>query len=105
MGHALLVPYARATDWPVDLVKLKQSGFRLLAMTPHGDARPLAEAMAAVREQRVAVLVGAEGPGLTAAALRRSDLRVRIPMSRGTDSLNVATAAALAFYERVRLGA
>ena len=56
--------------------------------------------MAAVRDERIAVLVGAEGPGLTAAVLRRSDLRVRIPMSRGTDSLNVATAAALAFYER-----
>ena len=105
MGHALLVPYARATDWPADLVKLKQDGFRLLAMTPDGDARPLSEAMAAVRDERIAVLVGAEGPGLTAAALRRSDVRVRIPMSRGTDSLNVATAAALAFYERVRLGA
>ena len=53
-----------------------------------------------------AVLVGAEGPGSdTAATLRLSDVRVRIPMSRGTDSLNVATAAALAFYERVRLGA
>jgi tRNA G18 (ribose-2'-O)-methylase SpoU len=104
MGHALLVPYARATDWPVDLVKLKQSGFRLLALTPHGDARPLAEAMADVRDERIAVLVGAEGPGLTPATLRRSDVHVRIPMSRGTDSLNVATAAALAFYERVRLG-
>jgi tRNA G18 (ribose-2'-O)-methylase SpoU len=101
MGHALVVPYARATDWPADLVKLKQSGFRLLAMTPHGNARPLAEAMAGVCGERVAVLVGAEGPGLTPAALRRSDVRVRIPMSRGTDSLNVATAAALAFYERV----
>jgi tRNA G18 (ribose-2'-O)-methylase SpoU len=102
MGHALLVPYARATDWPVDLMKLKQSGFRVLAMTPHGDALPLAEAMAALRDERVAVLVGAEGPGLTPAALRRSDLYVRIPMSGGTDSLNVATAAALAFYERAR---
>ena len=50
----------------------------------------------------VAVLVGAEGPGLTETAMRASDVRVRIPMSRGTDSLNVATAAALAFYERAR---
>ena len=45
-----------------------------------------------------------EGPGLTERTMRAADLRVRIPMSRGTDSLNVATAAALAFYERVRLG-
>lgn len=104
MGHALLVPYARATRWPADLVTLKEAGFRLLAMTPHRGARPLPEAMAAVRDERVAVLLGAEGPGLTAAALRSSDLRVRVPMSRGTDSLNVATAAALAFYERVRPG-
>lgn len=104
MGHALLVPYARATDWPADLVALKENGFRLLAMTPHRDACELAEAMETAGEKRVAVLVGAEGPGLTEAALRLSDVRVRIPMSRGTDSLNVATAAALAFYERVRLG-
>jgi tRNA G18 (ribose-2'-O)-methylase SpoU len=107
MGHALLVPWARTADWPADLVLLKDSGFRLLALTPHHEACPLPDAMAAVRDQRVALLVGAEGPGLTAAALRISDMRVRIPMSRGTDSLNVATAAALAFYERgnhVRLG-
>ena len=51
------------------------------------------------------MLVGAEGPGLTERAMRASDMRVRIPMSRGTDSLNVATAAALAFYERARLDA
>jgi tRNA G18 (ribose-2'-O)-methylase SpoU len=102
MGHALLVPYARASQWPDDLGVLRQKGFRLLAMTPGAAAQPLPTAMATVRDQRVAILVGAEGPGLSATALRTSDLRVRIPMSRGTDSLNVATAAALAFYERAR---
>ncbi len=45
MGHALLVPYARASNWPGDLVLLKESGFRLLAMTPQGQACALAEAM------------------------------------------------------------
>ena len=105
MGHALLVPYARSTEWPADLAMLRRSGFRLLAMTPDQRACSIAEALAAVREERVAVLVGAEGPGLTETALRMSDVRARIPMSRGTDSLNVATAAALAFYERaVRFG-
>jgi tRNA G18 (ribose-2'-O)-methylase SpoU len=103
MGHALLVPYARASNWPGDLVLLKESGFRLLAMTPQSEACALAEAMDSAVDERVAVVVGAEGPGLTAAALRLSDVRVRIPMSRGTYSLNVATAAALAFYERARL--
>ena len=104
MGHALLVPYARATNWPTDLMTLKERGFRLLAMTPQSQACTLAEAMAAACDQPIAVVVGAEGPGLTTATLRLSDVRVRIPMSRGTDSLNVATAAALAFYERARLG-
>jgi tRNA G18 (ribose-2'-O)-methylase SpoU len=102
MGHALLVPYARTTDWPSELNTLHQLGFRLLAMTPGSDAATLPAAMTAVRDERVAILVGAEGPGLSHAAMKASDLRVRIPMSRGTDSLNVATAAALAFYERAR---
>ncbi len=105
MGHALLVPYAWATAWPADLTILRDRGFRLLAMTPDRGAPTLSEAMATVGEERVAILVGAEGPGLTETAMRASDIRVRIPMSRGTDSLNVATAAALAFYERVRLSA
>jgi tRNA G18 (ribose-2'-O)-methylase SpoU len=72
-------------------------------MTPEPSAATLSEAMATVGDERVEILVGAEGPGLTETAMRASDIRVRIPMSRGTDSLNVATAAALAFYERVRL--
>jgi tRNA G18 (ribose-2'-O)-methylase SpoU len=56
--------------------------------------------MSLVRGDKVAILVGAEGPGLSQRAMRASEMRVRIPMSRNTDSLNVATAAALAFYER-----
>jgi tRNA G18 (ribose-2'-O)-methylase SpoU len=72
-------------------------------MTPDPSAHTLAEAMTDVADEKVAILVGAEGPGLTEHAMRASDMRVRIPMSRGTDSLNVATAAALAFYERARL--
>ena len=103
MGHALLVPYAWAADWPGDLQMLRDNGFRLLAMTPDPAARTLSDAMSDVADQRLAVLVGAEGPGLSEHVMRTSDMRVRIAMSRGTDSLNVATAAALAFYERARL--
>ena len=102
MGHALLVPSARAQHWPDDLNILRANGFRLLAMTPDPSAESLPEVMRRWRGERVAVLVGAEGPGLTETVMRASDARVRIPMARGTDSLNVATAAALAFYERVR---
>ncbi|MBB2990812.1 tRNA G18 (ribose-2'-O)-methylase SpoU [Mycolicibacterium iranicum] len=103
MGHALLVPFARAAAWPEDLQVLRENDFRVLAMTPDPAVPTLAEAMAGLAEQRVAILVGAEGPGLKEHTMRSSDVRVRIPMARGTDSLNVATAAALAFYERDRL--
>ncbi len=102
MGHALLVPFARAQSWPGELNILRDNGFRLLAMTPDPRSPSLAEVMGVLAGGRLAVLVGAEGPGLTDAAMRVADARVRIPMARGTDSLNVATAAALAFYERAR---
>lgn len=102
MGHALLVPFARADRWPADLHLLREAGFRLLAMTPDPGAPRLADAMDGLAERKVAILVGAEGPGLQEHTMRASDVRVRIPMARGTDSLNVATAAALAFYERDR---
>ncbi len=102
MGHALLVPFAQAGHWPADLTDLRQHGFRLLAMTPNPRAGTLGEVMSGLADHKVAVLLGAEGPGLTETAMRACDVRVRVPMSRGTDSLNVATAAALAFYERVR---
>jgi tRNA G18 (ribose-2'-O)-methylase SpoU len=49
------------------------------------------------RGERWALVLGAEGPGLSAAALNRAEVRVRIPMAPGVDSLNVATAAAVAF--------
>jgi tRNA G18 (ribose-2'-O)-methylase SpoU len=103
MGHALLVPFARAERWPADLYALRDNGFRLLSMTPRREAESLATAMDDLVGERVAILVGAEGPGLSEQALRAGDRRVRIPMARGTDSLNVATAAALAFYERGRV--
>jgi tRNA G18 (ribose-2'-O)-methylase SpoU len=102
MGHALLVPFAKAAHWPADLYRLRDNGFRLLAMTPNPQVRTLAEVVADLVDDKIAVLVGAEGPGLTESALRAADARVRVPMSRGTDSLNVATAAALAFYECAR---
>jgi tRNA G18 (ribose-2'-O)-methylase SpoU len=97
MGHALLVPYAWSDSWPGELELLRDSGFRVLAMTPNPAAQTLATAMETLAQDKVAILVGAEGPGLNEHTMRS------IPMARGTDSLNVATAAALAFYERARL--
>ncbi|MGC5255305.1 TrmH family RNA methyltransferase [Gordonia sp. DT218] len=101
MGHALLVPFARFDDWPRSLTALGDNEFRLISLTPGDGSVPLSDAVGA---EKVAFLVGAEGPGLSETAMRASHVRARIPMSRGTDSLNVATAAAIAFYERARSG-
>lgn len=100
MGHVLRVPFASVPDWPRGLITLRQNGFQLISLTPNPSATPLASAMTG---EKVAVLLGAEGPGLTEHAMRATDIRARIPMAPGTDSLNVATAAAMAFYERVRV--
>ncbi|MGB3696456.1 MAG: RNA methyltransferase [Gordonia sp. (in: high G+C Gram-positive bacteria)] len=100
MGHALLVPFAKAESWPSEVDLLRAQGFTTVALSPGAGSVPLA---GAVTGGKVAFLVGAEGPGLTAETMARCDVRARIPMSRGTDSLNVATAAALAFYERARV--
>lgn len=102
MGHVLRVPFARVPDWPRGLDLLRQKGFQIIALTPNPTAVPLAQAMTG---ERVALLLGAEGPGLAEHTMRATDVRARIPMAPGTDSLNVATAAAMAFYERVRTGA
>ena len=99
VGHSLLLPSARVERWPGHLGDLKERGFEVLALTPAADAEPLGAVAASLpADQRVAVLVGAEGPGLTEGALAASTRRVRIPMAAGADSLNVATAAAVAFH-------
>jgi tRNA G18 (ribose-2'-O)-methylase SpoU len=101
LGHVLRVPFTRAEPWPDALDEVKAGGFTLLALTPARDARPIDELVDPLAGARLAFLLGAEGPGLSDAALAAADLRVRIPIAPGVDSLNVATAAAIAFY-RVR---
>jgi tRNA G18 (ribose-2'-O)-methylase SpoU len=97
MGHVLRVPFAVLLDpWPDALGAVRDAGFELLALTPAADAVPLPQVTPA---ERVAVLLGAEGPGLSPGALAAADLRVRIPMAPGVDSLNVATAGAVAFAQ------
>ena len=99
MGHVLSVPWARIEPWPERLVALRQAGFTLAALTPDPAAEPLSSAGLAVGGSgRLALLLGAEGPGLSPGALDLADRRIRIPMAAGTDSLNVASAAAVAFY-------
>src|SRR5262249_16758004 len=101
MGEVFAVPYATLDPWPDALAKVRQPGFPLLALTPAPDALPIQSLTSAQRE-RPAVILGAEGPGLTEAALKASDQAVMIPMHAGVDSLNVAAAAAVAFWELCR---
>jgi tRNA G18 (ribose-2'-O)-methylase SpoU len=93
MGHVLRVPFVGGS-WPALVSALRAAGFVLAALTPSGDGPPGSLA----GEDRLALLLGAEGPGLSDEALALADHRVRIPMAPGVDSLNVATAAAVAFH-------
>jgi tRNA G18 (ribose-2'-O)-methylase SpoU len=107
MGHVLAVPFASIAaypvsrglpfgPWPSGVKWLQDKGFRVLALTP--DDRAVALADAGRPGGQVALLLGSEGPGLSREAIAAADLAVRIPMANGVDSLNVATAAAVAFY-------
>ena len=97
MGNVFGVGYAVLPEpWPDSLQLLADHGIELLALTP----RPAALSLSQVRPSgRWAVMLGAEGPGLTELALARADRWVRIPMADGVDSLNVATAGAVALAQ------
>jgi tRNA G18 (ribose-2'-O)-methylase SpoU len=97
MGAVFSLPYARAESWPDVLEDIAGAGFTRVALTPAEDAVAI-EDVAAGGHARLALLLGSEGPGLSQGALVRSDVRARIPMSAGVDSLNVAAAAAVTFY-------
>ncbi|MCK9923123.1 RNA methyltransferase [Frankia sp. AgPm24] len=100
MGEVFAVPYARLDPWPAALTDLRTAGFDLLALTPAADADDLATYAARLADlpARVALLLGTEGPGLSASAQAAASARVRIPMAHGVDSLNVAATAAIACY-------
>jgi tRNA G18 (ribose-2'-O)-methylase SpoU len=108
VGHVLHMPFARVAPWPAGLAMLRTAGFVIAALAPPSPAATGAPALSLAelkvrisgpgRPAGVAVLLGAEGPGLTAAALAASDIVVSISMAKGVDSVNVATAAAVAFH-------
>src|SRR5918995_953188 len=107
LGHVLRMPWARLDALPAGLDALRVQGFAIVALTPNTRAEPIdvlaheiaaRTAASATIPVRLALVVGAEGPGLSAASLAAADHRVRIPIAAGVDSLNVATAAAIAFH-------
>ena len=97
MGTVFQVPWTRLEPWPGGLKSLQDSGFVVAALTLAGDAISLDD-LAGAPPERLALVLGTEGDGISTAASAAADLRVRIPMAGGVDSLNVAAAAAVAFY-------
>jgi tRNA G18 (ribose-2'-O)-methylase SpoU len=95
LGAVFSLPIIRADRWPDALADLRADGLRLVAAVVAPGATPLARFSP---PPRFALLLGAEGPGLSAAARAACDHQVTIPMGPGADSLNVATAAAIFLY-------
>jgi tRNA G18 (ribose-2'-O)-methylase SpoU len=94
MGASLEIPFARCEAWPGSLAAVAEAGYRLVALAPRAplsiDELPRAAASA--------LLVGSEGDGLSSGALAAAHFAVRIPIAPAVDSLNVATAAAIALH-------
>jgi tRNA G18 (ribose-2'-O)-methylase SpoU len=100
MGAVFATPWTRLTDWYDALPDLSARGFTTVALTLAGDAVPLERAVAGV--DRVALVLGSEGHGLSPRWERSADRRAVIAMHKGTDSLNVAAATAVACYVTAR---
>ncbi len=104
MGAVFAIPYARMTDWYKGLAEIRGAGFRLLALTPDQSATPIEKI---AMGERVALMLGSEGDGLSSHWLDEADEPVCIPMSPGAmdlgvDSLNVVAAAAIACHGLLR---
>ncbi len=97
MGTVLQVPWTRLAEWPIGAEQLHDAGFHIAALALSESAVSLDE-FAARAPERVALVLGTEGDGLSPAALRTADTVVTIPMAHGVDSLNVASASAVALY-------
>jgi len=112
IGATLEVPYAyvgppgfspvadrgATTAWPAGLLELERAGFTIVALTPAADAVDLDTFASGPLPDKIALLVGNEGEGLSAGAQRASDVHVRIAMAPGVDSLNVGTATGIALH-------
>ncbi len=97
MGEVFALPYARLPRFPDGLDVVAANGFELLALTPDRSAEAIDD-VAFDADEKVALVLGSEGPGLASDTMERVGRRVRIPLHGGVDSLNVAAAAAIACY-------
>ncbi len=106
MGTVFQVPWTRigqqTQDWPEGgMMLLREMGFATVAMALSEDSVEIDDPCL-VREERLAVILGAEGDGLAKTTIARCDYTARIPMLHGVDSLNVAAASAVAFWQLCR---
>ena len=97
MGTVFQVPWTRVDPWPAGVDDLRAAGFVVAALALSDEAITLDE-LVADPPDRLALVLGAEGDGLKPRTIASADLVVRIPMAGGVDSLNVAAAAAVAFW-------
>jgi tRNA G18 (ribose-2'-O)-methylase SpoU len=97
MGTVLQIPWTRLAEWPLGAAQLRDSGFEIAALALADGAVDLAT-YAADPPDRIALLLGTEGDGLSRPALEAADTVLTIPMQRGVDSLNVAAASAVALW-------
>ena len=96
MGAVFTTPWTRLPDWYDALPALSEQGFTTIALTLAPDAVPIESAVAGV--ERLALVLGSEGHGLSSRWEQSADRRAIIPMREGIDSLNVAAASAVACY-------
>jgi len=102
MGTVFSLPWARIDDWATAIPTLRASGFTVVALALSPDAVALDDLAARPRPDKLCLVVGTEGEGLSRRWIEQADAVVQIPMSHGVDSLNVAAAAAIACYAITR---
>ena len=98
MGTVFQIPWTFTGPWPEDMVRLNRLGFKTAAMALSDDSVSIDDP-GLMSEPRLAVLMGSEGDGLTTQTIAQCDYTVKIPMYHGVDSLNVAAASAVAFWQ------
>ncbi|MGI8577839.1 MAG: TrmH family RNA methyltransferase [Nocardioidaceae bacterium] len=102
MGAVFSIPWTRMDEWYDAMLGLADVGFTTIALTPSADAADVVRVAADHRGDKVALILGSEGPGMSTRWLDSADVRAGIVMSNGVDSLNVAAAAAIAFHAFTR---
>jgi tRNA G18 (ribose-2'-O)-methylase SpoU len=98
MGAVFQVPWTLLPDWPAELELIREAGYTTVALGLQDDAIELGD-LTRLHPGPLALIFGTEGDGLSRQTMAAADVVCRIPMSGGVDSLNVAAAAAVAFWE------